>query len=105
MSAFPGNDGNGSVRGSWLNERRPVARLDTWLSRRPKPDPLEDLLGSTPAPPALDMPAMEASGNLAAAKQRKRVAKYAMLIEGQPEAATIAAGPANAGTRKRLGGY
>ena len=44
-----------------------------------------NLIGSTPeAPAAPNLPALTAAGDLAAAKQRKRVAKYAMLIEGQP---------------------
>jgi len=65
---------------------------------------IEDLLGSTPDPPAIDMPTMQAAGTLAATKQRKRVAKYAMLIENAPTPEQLAAGPANVGQRRRLGG-
>ena len=71
----------------------------------PRPaDELGDLLGSTPAPAPIDMPRLFGEAALAANKQRKRASKYAMLIENQPDAATIASGPASVGQRRRLGG-
>jgi len=70
----------------------------------PRNPPETDLLGSTPAPPAIDMPSLETAGGLAATLQRKRAAKYAMLIEGQPADAKTT-GPAPVLKRRELLGY
>jgi hypothetical protein len=88
--------GNASVYTRWL------AQANAEIQRRAD----SAKLGQGPGgPPPVDFPAMKDEASIAAGLQRKRAKKNASLIEGQPDAATIASGPKATLKRKELIGY
>jgi hypothetical protein len=67
------------------------------------PRPREGLIGDPPLPPPVDFPSLERDALGAAGRQRKKAAKNALLLEGQPADAAATAPKATL-NRRRLGG-